>query len=45
MIKIEMKVWTMWVLGAILLLNAITVAIDIIVRLRTCKILWETKSE
>ncbi len=44
MITIEMPEWTMWVLGAILLVNLITVAIDVIVRLRTYKILRETKS-
>ncbi len=43
MITIEMPYWAMWLLGTILLINVIIVAIDVGVRLRTYRILWNRK--
>ena len=45
MITIEMPVWAMWLLGAVLLINVVTVAHDVMVRLKTYKILLEGESE
>ena len=44
MITIEMPVWTLWLLGAILVVNVVTVAIDVVVRLKTYKLLLAIKS-
>ena len=45
MITIEMPGWAIWLLGAVLVINVVTVAIDVKVRLRTYKILLQNKRE
>lgn len=45
MLTIILPVWAMWLLGTILLINVVTVAIDVGVRLKTYRILLNRKRE
>ncbi len=45
MITIEMPGWAMWLLGTVLLINVVTVATDVMVRLKTYRILLHRDSK